>query len=546
MVEAKIVNVAGHLSERAKTNPYALALKVPFDQVGGTIFYETYNFSQLESLTNGVAWHLIEEGVTRRSKVLVMVKAGLELILITFALFKIGAIPVVIDPGMGVKEFLKCVKNTKPDSVVGIPLAIRLSRCFWWAFRGLKIRIAVQAKPFLKTAKLKVNEFPVAPTRSDEIAAILFTSGSTGPAKGVVYQHGMFEAQIESMRVQYDIKPGEVDLSMLPIFALFNPALGMTTIVPQINPSRPAEADPWKIVQAITQNNVTTSFGSPVLWTKIVTYCETKGITLLTMRRILMGGTAVPPALIARCREVFPKAEVYTPYGATEALPVCSISGTEVLEKTIQLTESGKGLCVGRPLSSVKLKIIPIVDDAISNIKSCTFMPVGQVGEIIVKGPVVTEGYFDAKEATQLAKIVDDDGLWHRMGDLGYIDSEGRVWVCGRKVEHLSTSFGKIYTDCCEAIMNKHPQVYRSALIGVGEYGSQQPVLLIQPIAGAYPVSRIARQYFLQEMKIFAKKHTEIAYVEHFYLEKEFPVDIRHNAKIHRLTLKRKYNKIVK
>ena len=208
-----------------------------------------------------------------------------------------------------------------------------------------------------------LGEIAAAETTARDLAAILFTSGSTGPPKGVCYEHGMFEAQVSAIREQYGISEGEVDLPMLPIFALFNPALGMTTVVPEINPSKPATVDPAKIVQAIQQCGVTNSFGSPVLWKKIGAYCVERGETLPSLKRILMAGASVPPPLMGQFRKILDQGQVHSPYGATEVLPVSSISDGEVLGETAHLTTQGKGTCVGRPLPGVEVKIVPVSDE---------------------------------------------------------------------------------------------------------------------------------------------------------------------------------------
>ena len=370
------------------------------------------------------------------------------------------------------------------------------------------------------------------------MAAILFTSGSTGAAKGVLYEHGMFLAQVEAIRRQYGIEQGEVDLPMLPVFALFNPALGMCTVVPDMNPSRPASVDPEQIVRAIQQNSVTNSFGSPALWTKIALHCERKSITLPTIRRILMAGAPVPPALLAKMRAIIPNGEIHTPYGATEALPVSSISATEVLEQTAVRTQKGEGTCVGRPLPKVLVRIAEPSDGPITSIGEVVDLPVGSIGEIIVHGASVTRGYDYLPEADADSKILDDAGYWHRMGDMGWLDDTGRLWFCGRKVERVLTDSGAMYTDCCEAIFNTHPWVYRSALIDLCQ---GRPAIVIEPEQAAFPKSSDARARFIESLRELGRKNARTVLIKDFFFEANFPVDVRHNAKIHRLSLARKF-----
>ena len=261
------------------------------------------------------------------------------------------------------------MQHSQPAAVVGIPAAIWVARLFRPSFRGVSVKVSV-GSGFEKTDRAIYwqGDFPVVDSGEDELAAVLFTSGSTGPAKGVCYAHGMFVAQVEAIRAQYGIEPGEVDLPMLPVFALFNPALGMCTVVPEMNPSRPATVDPEKIVRAIQQNSVTNSFGSPALWTKIARYCEAHAVTLPSVRRILMAGAPVPPALMQQMEAIIPNGEIHTPYGATEALPVSSIASTEVLSETAGAHALGEGTCVGKPLPGVDVAIIEPVDGPIATI----------------------------------------------------------------------------------------------------------------------------------------------------------------------------------
>lgn len=540
-MSADVVNVARFLPLQAKAMPDACAVKVPVWDAG----CETWSFDQLNRESSAAAALLKQKGIVRGNKVLLMVRPGLELIALTFALFRMGAVPVVIDPGMGISNFIKSVRSVKPDALVGIPLALRLSRILFPAFRSLKVRVEVKEGTFRSDLESLIRSgdwekgAAFAETKGDELAAVLFTSGSTGAPKGVCYEHAMFEAQVRLIKEQYGIEPGEVDLPMLPIFALFNPALGMTTVVPEMNPSRPAMVDPKKMVRAIVDHGVTSSFGSPVLWGKISRYCERSGIQLPGIRRVLMAGAPVTPGTLRILEKVIPNGELHTPYGATEALPVSTISKDEILKTTWNQTESGSGTCVGRPFPGVSVKIIPETQDAI--IYMGDTVRTGQVGEIVVKGPSVTREYFNNSEATQLAKIKEENGFWHRMGDLGYLDDEGRLWFCGRKAECVHTDHGAFYTDCCEGVFNAVDGVYRTALIGIKSRGKLKPAIVVEP--ETWPLPKEAKAALLEKLRICSCAHVHTHAIDRFFFQEKFPVDVRHNAKIHRLTLARKWGK---
>lgn len=533
-------NVVHFLAQQAVQHPEASAVRAPLSRSpDGAIRYVERSFRELDAEVSATAHYFAACGIGRGSRVLLMVRPGLDLIRIVFALFRIGAAPIVIDPGMGLGRFLRCVRHSRPEAVIGIPTAIWASRLFWASFRGVTVKVVVDGRFESRIRAFESKgDFPVVDSAGDELAAILFTSGSTGPAKGVCYAHGMFAAQVESIRAHYEIEPGEVDLPMLPVFALFNPALGMCTVVPEMNPSRPATVNPENIVRAIQQNAVTNSFGSPALWTRIARYCAVSGITLPTIRRILMAGAPVSPDLLRQMTAIIPNGEVHTPYGATEALPVSSICARDVLGETAERTARGAGTCVGTPLPEVHVRIVQPVDGIIETLDDCVELPGGSIGEIIVQGPSVTRGYDRRPDADAASKIMEGKRFWHRMGDLGWLDESGRVWFCGRRVEQVITEQGPLYTDCCEAIFNRHSQVFRSALIDVG---AGRPAIVVEPERGEYPRRRVEREAFVKSLRALAQSYEVTRQIDTFFFDKSFPVDVRHNAKIHRLTLAKKY-----
>ncbi len=541
-------NIARHLAAMAARLPDAAALKVPRGRTrSGDIDYLALTFSELAAEV--AAWRALftSRGVRRGDRVLVMVRPGLPLIAAAFALFAHGAVPVVIDPGMGLKSFLACVERSRPRVLLGIPAARIVSHVFRQKFRTVEVRIPASGSPTarLKSASPIANpKFEMAASAPDDLAAVLFTSGSTGAPKGVRYTHGMFDAQVELIRSTYDIRPGEIDLPMLPVFALFNPALGMTTVVPEIDPGRPASVDPRKIIQAILQENITSSFGSPTLWRKLAVHCREHHLALPSLRRVLCAGAPVPPDLWELMSPVLPNGELHSPYGATESLPVSTIRASEVLARpggTAVATAHGAGTCVGRPLTANEVRIIPLSDAPITATTATRTLPAGEIGEIIVRGPTVTRAYDALPEATAAAKIPDPatGAIFHRMGDLGYLDHLGRLWFCGRKAERVETADGPLYTEQVEPIFNTHAEVRRCALIGLGEPGRQRPAIVVEPASTSFAETSAACRRFARELREIAKRHAHTAHINLFYFRETFPVDVRHNAKIHRLTLAR-------
>ena len=524
-------NIARHLARMAAAHPEMAALKIPRGRTRGRIVYLTLTFAELDAEVAAWSARLAAAGVHRGDRTLVMVKQGLPLIASVFALFRLGAVPVVIDPGMGLKNFLACVARARPRALVGIPLARLISRLFRPSFASVKVRVAASSSLTgrLTRTSSSFSKLPSTPAASNatDLAAVLFTSGSTGMPKGVCYEHGMFEAQVRLIRETYAITPGEIDLPLLPIFALFNPALGMTTIVPEIDPRRPAALDPAKIVQAIQQEGVTNSFGSPTLWKKIGDHCLAHQITLPSLHRVLCAGAAVPATLWEGSRAFLPNGKLHSPYGATEALPVASVSADEIDPASVH------GACVGYPVHGTDVKIIALTDAPVANLVDGHPLLPGQIGEIVVQGPVVTKTYDLNPVATKLAKIPGASGVWHRMGDCGYFDAKGRLWFCGRKAERIETDSDVLHTEPCEQVFRAHPRARRCALIGLGQRGAQRPALVAETTVRDDTDART----LAAELRALAREHPHTAGITTFYFHEKFPVDVRHNAKIHRLTL---------
>ncbi len=537
-------NIAGQLPQMASRTPHAPALKIPRGRnARGEIDYLSLSFAELES--EAATWQrkLAKAGISRSDRTLVMVRPGLPLIASVFALFAMGAIPIVIDPGMGLRSFLSCVRRSKPRALVGIPLALLISHVARKSFKGVSMRVGSSGRLDARlTHPVPSNIFGqnekllIAPTQETDPAAILFTSGSTGAPKGVCYEHGMFEAQVRLVRDTYQIEPGEVDLPLLPIFALFNPALGMTTIVPEIDPRRPATVDPAKIVQAIRQESVTNSFGSPTLWRIIADHCLSKGIELPTLKRVLCAGAPVPSSLWTDSHRFLTKGQMHSPYGATEALPVSSVSSLHLDLSSL------RGAHVGTPVSEAAVRIIAIEDGVIKDVAGAPELPRGQIGEIIVKGPMVTRCYDNLPEATAAAKIEERNdtetpgaamALWHRMGDTGFMDDEGDLWFCGRKAERVLTEKGPMFTEPCERVFRQHPRAQRCALIGLGPRGNQRPAIVVETKV----ISSQEARNLSHVLRHLALQHPQTENINLFYFRAKFPLDIRHNAKIHRLTL---------
>ncbi|MDH5763978.1 MAG: fatty acid CoA ligase family protein, partial [Nitrospinota bacterium] len=523
-------NIARTLEQLARERGESEALIVPRS---GSVAQKT--FRQLDQDANRIADGLRRYGIEKGDRVLLMVPAGVDFISITYALFKMGAVPVLIDPGLGRRNILNCIATAQPRGMIAIPLAHAARKVFSKAFKSIELNVTVGRRWLWGGATLNQIRrrgdagFPSEQVAPDDPAAILFTSGSTGPSKGVLYTHRMFFQQVELLRRMFGIEQGEMDMPTFPLFALFGVALGMTCVIPDMDPTRPAEVDPETIIEHINKYAITNSFGSPALWNTVTKYCLQKNVQLPTLKRILMAGAPVPGSLLERFDSILsPEAMIHTPYGATEALPVASTTHRKIVNETWAQTQQGKGTCVGQAVDGLTLKIIKITDEAIEQWDDSLEMPQGAIGEVVVQSPWVTREYFNRENATRLAKIGDGDNFWHRMGDVGYLDDNNRLWFCGRKSHRVQTADGTLFTIPCEAIFNTHSQVKRSALVGVGPAGNQTPVIVIEP-EGA-----INEETVTEELLALGAKHAVTQSIRRVLFHPSFPVDIRHNAKIGR------------
>ncbi|MBI4818814.1 MAG: AMP-binding protein [Deltaproteobacteria bacterium] len=533
------VNIASYIPEVARKYPHVRAIVVPGGRLGnGKRSYAHITFAELERESNRFARGLLELGVARGTRVLLMVRPSLEFFPLTFALFKIGAVPVMIDPGMGRQGLLASIEKVEPQAFVAIPPAHAARALFPRAFRSVKISVTVGRRwwwggPTLEDVRNPDDSpFDLAPTRRDELAAILFTSGSTGPAKGVEYTHGIFDAQTRLIRDEWGIEAGEVDLPAFPLFALFSTALGVTCVIPDMDPSHPAQVDPARVVEAINDHGVTYSFGSPTFWRRVASYCQSSGARMPSLRRVFMAGAPVPPELLRRFASIL-EGNVFIPYGATEALPVAWNSGSNVLRDTAEATAAGAGTCVGRVLSVNEVRIIRITEEIVREFADTEVLGPNEIGEIVVRGPTSTRAYFGDQPATERSKIHDGANVWHRMGDVGYLDESGRLWFCGRKSHRVETSNGVLFSRV-EAIFERHPRVYRAALVGVGPRGAQKPVLVVECESGQRPKSKPELDDFCRELLDLAKSSPLSQSIDTFLTHPGLPVDVRHNAKIKR------------
>ena len=494
------------------------------------------SYRDLEEQSNQCALGLQHYGVQKGTRVVMMVRPGIEFMTISFALAKLGAIAVFVDPRMGRQNVSRCVAEVRPDGFIGSLQAHIARVALGWTSDTAPLCINVSRVSIPRTLKYEQVLRKGRLTRLsdsglvdlDQAAAVVFTSGSTGVPKGVVYTHRMFSAQAALLADHFGIQSGEVDLTTFPLFALFNPALRMTTVFPDIDFTRPGKADPSTIIRCVQAHSATHMFGSPALLDRLAKYGQRTGVKLLSMRRVLVAGAPVSmKTLIALDKLLGPEAETQSCYGATEALPICSISGRRLLEETQAHPE--KGACLGLPIKGTSLAVIKVVDGPIQAWSDDLIMKSGEVGELVLSGANVSCTYWNRRE-NELTKLPAIRGtIFHRTGDLGYIDDRGYVWFCGRKSQRVTTPSDTLYTVPCERVFDQHPGVRRSALVGVGKPSNQRPVLCVELENGS---QRKGARQIQHELIKLAEQYPHLRQIETILFHPDFPVDARHNAKI--------------
>lgn len=575
-------NVADRLARIAAQMPTATAV---VDARRGAD--ATCTFRQLDADATAIARRLIDLGVQPGARLVLLVPPGVEFVKLVFALLRCGATTVLVDPGMGRKHLVNCLAAADPAGFVAVSRAQAVRTILRRRFPRATMNVTVGRRWFwggatygklLRRGHTSAAALPT--THAGDPAAIIFTSGSTGPPKGVLYTHEMFDTQVAEIQRTYDLEPGGVDLACFALFGLFNSAMGVTTVFPDMEFSRPASADPHKLLAAANQWRVTQAFASPAVWDKLSRHCERTGESIPTLREIFSCGAPVNADVLRRTlnRVAAPGAQMHTPYGATEALPVATIEAREILSETAALTSKGAGVCVGRKFDSIDWRVIRITDEPVANLAAADELPQGEIGELIVRGPQVSRTYLPAPSprrgglgrgadagtrpnhpaltlpvegrepeeimgANLLAKIPDDNAPWHRMGDVGYLDAQGRFWYQGRKSQRVETGRESLFTERCEAIFRTHPAVRRCALVRDGAPDLAAPVMVIEsslPDLSRQQTGQLSHQAqavwdrLAAELLQLGRQHQYTAQLGEFLLHPSLPVDVRHNAKINR------------
>ncbi len=518
--------------------------------------WDTFTYKQLADLTNRLTRGLLACGLTPGIRAALMTPPSVEFFALAFAMLKTGIIPIITDPAIGLRKVTECLDESQPEIFIGNTFTHLLRVIFGWGKDSIRHNLTIPRLLQITNYKLQ-NTDHSSLTTAHSPAAIIYTSGSTGLPKGAIYTHENFAAQLDMLVRAFNIQPDEIDLPAFPLYALIDVLVGVTSVIPDIRFPVPGKVDAARTLSAIQQFKVTNTFASPVVLDRLANYGAANNVKLPSLKRVITAGAPAPFQVQENFKKLLPESAcLFGVYGATETLPITVIESDEVFKDTRHQTARGAGVCIGKPVDGANVRIIQISDGKIPNWDKSIELPPNQIGEITVKGRAVTKEYVAREGANRLAKIRDGGEIVHRMGDVGYLDKQGRLWYCGRKSQRVETNYGTFFTEQIEGIFNEHPLVYRTALVGVGK----EPVLWVELEAHINPFAlsggadfapkskcthenvlrlRFAplrtknfKQKIKNELTELARDHPQAKTIKIFLFMKKFPTDVRHNSKI--------------
>ena len=530
------IDTAELLRRHARERPDVVAVHFPTHGPRRAA-WDSLTFAELDARADACARGFSRAGLGRGDRVVLAVKPSMRFYEVVFGLWRAGAIPVFVDPGMGRQNALRCIETIAPRGMVAASAAHAVSKLVRKPFRSVEVRVTDGPRLFwggttlagcVATPGSGAPEVPDADP-SDE-AVIVFTSGSTGAPKAVSLPHATMRARTEYVQQMFGLEAGDVIVETLLVYTILEILMGLTVAVPQMDVAKPAKVDPAHVVDAVRRFKPRVASASPVVWQKLMRHCQAAKIRLDGLETLLTTAAPIPVDLHQRLADVVPATtELFTPYGATEALPVALIGTAAILADTGAKTSEGAGTCVGPLAPGIAVRIVRLTDDPMPTWRPEDEMAPGELGEITVAGAGVSPTYRESPEGNAAAKIDDEGVSWHRMGDLGYVDPEGRLWFCGRKSHRLETEAGVIPAVPVEGVYNRHPKVMRTALVGIGPYGAQRAVLCVELEPGETWTEELAA-----EIRAGADGTRWQGVVTRLLHHPGFPTDTRHNSKIRR------------
>jgi acyl-CoA synthetase (AMP-forming)/AMP-acid ligase II len=518
------MNITNNIFDIAKQTPTRLLF----------IDRNKVNYQQFCTLIDQFIQTLKDAGIQKESRCIVLLPPSVNMFALTLSLFRIGAIPVMIDPGMGLKSMFKALQNTDSKFLIATPKIIPAFLLFSKQLKGIKKTLFVRKGKSGKTGLFPItrrrtpSEYKVNNPTDKDLAAIFFTSGSTGMAKGVMYQHKQIRSQLEILKNEFSYNRDEIDYCTFPLIGFFSICLGLPVALANMNMTKPSTLNPKLLIKDLNKYNCSLMFCSPMVMKKLSDYSIKRKLKLRHLKEVNIAGAAVSPKDLEKFRSIVNEnCIINTPYGATEALPLTKINDRQI---EIANSSKGTGVCIGKALGKTQIMIIKTTNEKTGSIEHIQKLENFEIGELMVHGPQVTQSYENNDTANSLSKVYDknSDTYWHRMGDLGYKDEFGRIYFVGRKTHQIVIDTTVLNTIPIEHHFNKHPNVVRSGLVSVFKNNKKLAVLCIEI------KHRKQKDKTISELELLAQETEESTLVKHFLVIKNLPVDPRHNAKIFR------------
>lgn len=474
---------------------------------------DAITFSELARRVEAVAGELLRRGLQPGDRVAMLTPPGIDLVAAVYGVWRAGGVTVIADRGLGLQALGRAVRSTRPAWVIGPKQALAAATVLRWAPRATRLDVAGLV------AGVAADRLPPEPS-PDDPAAVLFTSGATGPAKGVRYLHRQLAAQRDALAATYSITSEDRLVAAFAPFALYGPALGIPTALPDCDVTTPAELTARTLAEACERIGATLAFASPAALANVVATGDGRPHAALgALRVVFSAGAPVPSETLRAIAVLASNATMHTPYGMTEVLPVTDIDLDGI--GAAETEDPNGGVCVGGPVVGAELRIVPLDfdPDDVPDPVAC-----GVTGEILIRAPWVSEGYLGLWATQRAARP--GAGDWHRSGDVGHLDAAGRLWVEGRAVHVVDAAGGPISPVPVERAVERALGLRRSAAVGVGPAGNQQLVVVLEmPGAVAGPADPATAE------RVRAAVGRPVASV---LAAPGLPVDIRHNAKIDR------------
>jgi len=545
--EATIIeqtNISRHITDFSQTAPYKKAvICLSGRDDNRKMAYSHLTFRQLNQQSDDIARGLQRSGVVRGTKTALQMTPGIQWFAVTYALLKIGAVPVLIQPSLGFRHIAQCIKAVEPEALITSPQFSMIQMMYPKYYQSVHLQINTGRNWFkkgLSLLDLQQNEpgpFQIADIRDQDHGMIVFsTSNEVDVPKPIILTHKMLNATMSLMESVLNLCSESLLLSTFPFFMILSPALGLRQIIPSLNSIQSPKIDPRMIIESIWDHGITHLLMTPTQLMVLENFLRDAGIFLHSIQRILSWGEAYPAEELQKFHYfVNNSSQVFPVYGIAEAPLVTTLGSHEIVSETQIKTERGFGLCQGKIITDMDMKIIEVSDRPIDNWSDDLMIEGSNIGELVVKGEAVSNKYANSVKADALTKIPDGKNMWHRTGDVGWIDSNGYFWFCGRKKDRIIISEDEtLYTIPCEAVFMRHQRVHRCIIVGVGPVPYQTPVLIIELAPGD---SGKYISTLTHELMDLAQAYPHTGNIKNILFRKRFPVHPIFHQKINRKQL---------